>query len=481
MLPGAGRLRLPAGGRGVKRLLLALAALLLVLPAALADAAEHTVAYYYRNYCESCDPEGDFAAEFRSLTGVKLEDCDFTAYNVARSDGQAALERALEEHGMARASLPMAIVDGIVYEGSGEMTSDLARASLAWRGTTDSEILFLYTPACERCVEAEAALDSLPQQVEVSRGQEKFTSRVTVRRVDLSAEPAFGEALFEAYSVPDEKRVTPIAFFSDRYLSGADAILARLADEVSLGWAVGGVPAVAAQGGAPGAGSLIQTVAAGLTAGLNTCALSMLLLFLSLILEADRRAKLAAAAFLAAKFACYLLIGFALLKLMQRLDPGWLRPAARWTMTVLGAMLIALNLSDALHARRMELGGIRNQLPRGLRGGLRRVIGRFARSRWLIAASAALGLIVASGEFLCAGQLYLMRLLSAVQSGERGQGVMLAVYCAAFLLPSAAVTAAVLAGGSRARAASFFADHMALIKLLTALVMALLILAAWLL
>ena len=33
------------------------------LPGGSARAEGHTVEYFYRNYCESCDPEGDFAAQ----------------------------------------------------------------------------------------------------------------------------------------------------------------------------------------------------------------------------------------------------------------------------------------------------------------------------------------------------------------------------------------------------------------------------------
>lgn len=465
----------------MRRALLALALLALaLLPVrARAEADRHSVTYFYRNYCEACAPEEDFAEEFRALTGLSLSECDFTGWNVVRSDGQAALDAALAEHGLASASLPMVIVDGAVYQGAAEMNADLARAALSWRATNDSEILYLYVPACESCARAEAALDALPDSVTLKRGDQTLESRVTVRRVDVSADPGYADALFEAYDVPDAQRVTPIAFFADRYLAGAEAIEARLGESVRLGWAAGGVPQVAAESAAARAGSLAQTVGAGLVAGLNTCALSMLLLFLSLALEAGRRAALPVLCFLAAKFACYLLIGFAFLKLFQRFDPAWLRPLARWVMTIVGAALVVLNLSDALHAWRKDFGGIRNQLPGGLRGGLRRIIQRLARRQVLIPAATALGFIVAGGEFLCAGQLYLMRLLADVQSGQGGQALRLVAYCLAFLLPSAVVSGLVLGGKSQARAAAFFADHMALIKLLTALAMLALMITAW--
>ena len=444
--------------------------------------SRHAVTYFYRNYCESCDPEADFAEAFRGLTGLSLSDCDFTGWNVARQDGQAALEAALAELGLETAALPLAVVDGVAYPGAASMNADLAKAALAWHDTLDSEVLYLYTPACESCAKAEAALDDLPESVTLKRGDETLESRVTVRRVDISADPAYAQALFDAYAVPDGERVTPIAFFADRYLSGAEAIGKYLAAEVSLGRAAGGVPEVAPEPAAAQGGlGVAQAVASGLVAGLNGCALSMLLLFLSLLMDARRKAALPALAYLGAKLACYLLIGFGLLGVFQRLDPAWLRPLARWVMTLLGAALIALNLSDALHAWRGDLGGVRNQLPSGLRGRLQRIIRAMTSQRILVPAAAALGFIVAGGEFLCAGQLYLMQLLATVQSGGGRPALTLAAYCLAFLAPSALLTALLLGGGSRARASVLLSRHLAAVKLLTAGAMLLIILAAWLL
>lgn len=483
-LPPSG-LRAPAAARAAAAFLclvfLCLALPARCLPAARAEAT-HTVVYFYRNYCESCDPEADFAAEFRSLTGLDLGACDFTAWNAARQDGQAALDAALEDLGLETASLPMAVVDGVPYQGASSMNADLARAALAWHDTLDSEVVCLYAPACESCARADAVLDALPAAVTVRRGDEAIESRVIVRRVDISAEPEYAQALFDAYGVPDEARITPIAFFADRFLSGADAIGKRLADEVALGRAAGGVP-VAEAGAAPSGGALglAQSAVSGLVAGLNGCALSMLLLFLSLLLDSGRSAVLPAAAFLASKLACYLLIGFGLLGLFQRFDPVWLRPLARWVMTLLGGALIALNLSDALHARRSDFAGVRNQLPTGLRGRLQRTIRALTARRVLLPAAVALGFIVAGGEFLCAGQLYLMQLLAAVQSGGGRQAAALVAYCAAFLVPSALMTALLLGGGSRARASVLLSRRLAAVKLLTAGAMLLLILAAWML
>lgn len=99
----------------------------------------------------------------------------------------------------------------------------------------------------------------------------------------------------------------------------------------------------------------------------------------------------------------------------------------------------------------------------------------------LAISAAGLGFIVAAGEFLCAGQLYLLRLLDALHSGVRGQTANLLAYCAAFIAPSAAVTALVVGGGSSARVSAFFAQRLATVKWITAAATLVLIVTAWLL
>lgn len=455
----------------------------LILGAALASAesSPHTVLYFYRNYCESCTPEEDFADQFLSLTGIRLDECDFKAWNVVRQDGQKELEETAARLKLSSVSLPLAIVDGIVYQGAAEMNTALAQNALSWQDSNDSVLLYLYTPACESCAAADAALASLPAKVEIHRGDVTIESPVSIERIDISASPDFAQLLFDLYAVEDSRRITPAVFFGKHFLTGARDITEKLSQEVALGWASEKplfpdpeTSATAAEIRNPA--PLLTAIGAGLIAGLNTCALSMLLLFLSLILPTGRKAPVIF--FLGAKFLCYLLIGFIFIEVFQRFNPSWLRPAARWIMTLLGIILIILTLSDAFHASRGELGSIRNQLPSPLRGKLRRVIQQMTKSRFLLPASALLGFLVAGGEFMCAGQLYLMQLISSARLST-GQGLALAVYCLAFLFPSAAVSAVVFKTRSHLRAASFFAGHMTAVKILTSIAMAGLILYAW--
>lgn len=205
------------------------------------DGPRREVLYFYENYCESCSPDEDFFEYFRSLTGIPLDECDYLAYNVARSSGRTALAEAEALYGLSDTSIPMVIVDGIAYCGAAEMESGLVEDALEWGASTDSAVVLLTVPMCESCVRAKKVLENLPETVKLRRGNLEIESAVICEVIDISAQPELAARFFDAYSVPDEQRIAPSVFFADRYLCGADAIEKNLAAEVELGWAAGGV------------------------------------------------------------------------------------------------------------------------------------------------------------------------------------------------------------------------------------------------
>lgn len=204
------------------------------------EAARREVIYFYENYCESCSPAEDFREYFRSLTGVSLEECNYAAHNIARSDGQAVLAEAESLFGLKNPNIPMVIVDGSVYCGAAEMDSLLAQDALTW-GSTDSKIVLLTDAACENCARAAGVLETLPETVVLRRGILEIDSAVDCEIIDIGAQPELAAQFFDAYCVPEEQRTAPCTFYADRYLSGAEAIEKNLAAEVELGWAAGGV------------------------------------------------------------------------------------------------------------------------------------------------------------------------------------------------------------------------------------------------
>ena len=141
--------------------------------------------------------------------------------------------------------------------------------------------------------------------------------------------------------------------------------------------------------------------------------------------------------------------------------------------------------SDFFAARSEKYGKIRNQLPVGLRKFNHDTIrGVFERHpRHLTVYMLLLGILVAAGEFLCAGQVYLATLLAALQSGAQPlrMGLMLVCYCVSFLTPALILCALVARGRSVMDLSEWMRRHMDKVKLITALFFALLVVVVWLL
>lgn len=350
-----------------------------------------------------------------------------------------------------------------------------------------SRIIYLYVPACGSCAKVEALLDGLGDWVQVDADGGPFASPLRIEKVDLSREPDRAQRLFLQFETPEEDRIAPSVYFGDRYLAGADAVLTLLPDALKSGQALESMPAAGEGIGEEAAGTDARLSAgaaagAGLVAGLNPCALSMLLLLLGTLLQLERRGIRLAAVFLASKLVTYFLIGALLLGVLQAWNPLWLSFALKSVLSAAGLALMAVNLTDAVRAARGEYGKVKNQLPSALRGKLQGFIRRLAASRHLAGAMVVLGIAVSLGEFLCAGQIYLASLLAWVNTGaaDAGKYLLLAAYCVCFLLPSVIVTAAVFGLRQTLKAGDYLRRRMPLIKVLSAAALLLAVLYAWL-
>lgn len=442
------------------------------------------VEYFYENYCDSCDPAADFVEEYRALTGESMAQYQYFSHNAVKEAGKAKLGEAIERYGLSADTvrLPMVIIDGKAYMGATEIQTDLPEYALSRAETTDSTVYYLYVTACESCQRAKQVLDALPERVDVKMGDYEFQSELRLIPVDIGAETGLAYALFEEFGVPEEKRLAPIILIGDRYYQGAESIERFLSYALGRGYGLQ-TPVIEGEAALP-ALEWGGTALAGLIGGLNPCALSMLLLFLSLLANMNQRVGRMAALFLLSKFITYLLIGTVLLTVFQAWNPSWLPMAIKILLTVASLVLIALNLRDAWMARRERYGDIRNQLPAGMRRGLQSRI-RSALEGGGVGALliVALGALVAAGEFLCSGQVYLATLLTALQKGQDTQRLllMLIVYCAAFLVPSTALSLLIVKGKSALMLSEFMRRRMVLIKLITALFFAAVLVVVWLL
>ncbi|MBR0464371.1 MAG: hypothetical protein IJJ23_08330 [Clostridia bacterium] len=442
--------------------------------------------YFFENYCDACHPEVEFIETFHELTGRHVTDYDYLYYNIRSESARALFNETAEACGVAPEDrfVPMVVVDGKAYVGNSKVESVMPMDFLE-NESTESLLYYLYSPACESCAAAEKHLEGTPESVTVRRGQVEFESAVRIEQINIYDNPSAAQALFERYCVPEDQRTTPIVFLGEDYVRGADDIESRLPYMLRQGKAIG-TPLISETKEADlSALTVAGTAAAGFVAGFNPCALSMLLLFLSVLLASGERAGRYAAAYLVAKLVTYMAVGTALLSLLSAWNPTWLPTAAKVILTVIGGALIVLNLLDAWNAHRRRYGEIKNQLPGRVRGFLDRHIRASLKGHGaaLMASVAALGVVVAASEFLCSGQLYLASLTAGLSAGTAygRMLLLLLVFSLAFVLPSAVVTFVVVRSRNMLSASNAILRRMPLIKLITAVAMLGIILAAWLL
>ncbi len=440
---------------------------------------EMTIQYFYMNDCEQCDIEGEFISLFYQIAGFAPSDVHVQYHNVLWQAGRKAYDAATKDLSDNDRRLPLLMVNGQAYAGDVAINDAL---NLHFGQIENSEVSLIWlveATACENCIQAKLLTSMLPTVVPVTIDGELMTSQVEVRVVNMAEDPSLAAALYDCYQVPDEQRIAPCVFLGDTYLSGLDSIRKNLNDLVRDGSAMHTFVPQATPLQQEEPLSIWMAIGAGLAAGLNPCAMSMLLFFLGLLLSMKRSPLMPGLTYLAGKLIVYLLISFAFSQFWSRYAPEWFPMAVRIVLTVVTALLILLNLSDAYHARSGKLEAVRNQLPQGLRGSLHRLIRRSTQSRggWLIPTALALGAAVAAGEFLCAGQMYLAVMISQSQQGASVWPLI--SYSLAFLLPSVLVVAVVCVSRKTLASSDWILRHLSGIKLISAAVMLLSILYAW--
>ena len=143
-------------------------------------------------------------------------------------------------------------------------------------------------------------------------------------------------------------------------------------------------------------------------------------------------------------------------------------------MIVFALLFAALNLWDFFTAKKENFGSMKLQLPKALRkkneGLLKWAAGyRTARLSGLLLFF--IGMIVATGEFLCTGQIYLSSVVILVQKGSAGlfPVLLLLLYSIAFVIPLIVLMLVLYISKKYFEASEFILDKIPLIKLISSL------------
>ncbi|OGX46187.1 MAG: hypothetical protein A3G38_01680 [Omnitrophica WOR_2 bacterium RIFCSPLOWO2_12_FULL_51_8] len=351
----------------------------------------------------------------------------------------------------------------------------------------DPELIVFYSPACHNCIEIKAKV--------MPKIEKEFQGKIAIDYRDISEMDNY--KLMLALDAQQEKKIEltlPVFYFSGALLNGkgdAEANLRSLINQslAKTGWKKG-LPLVDLIGRFKNFQPL-AVAGAGLVDGINPCAFTVIVFFMSfLALQGYRKRELAVIglSFILAVFATYLLIGVGAFNFLYRLRGfRMVTKAANISIGVFSLGLGALAARDFFrYIRSGRPDGQFLQLPQSVKNSIHRIIGLFYRKDRtqdqpahgqrafafkLFACALITGFLVSLLEAVCTGQVYLPTIafvLKATRLKSEALGYLL-LYNLMFILPLFAIFLCALFGATSGQFAKFMQKHLGSAKLLLTL------------
>lgn len=346
-------------------------------------------------------------------------------------------------------------------------------------------VAYLYDTTCRECDRVSYELDYFKE----------VYSNLYVRAWDIKVDAEIGEALGLKYGLPQNERlVAPTIFVGDEALVGpANVTHANLATLFERYAAVGTKPPWEGLNLDQGGQSIIQrflsfsaltVIGAGLIDGINPCAFTTIVFFISYLAYLGRKERdvlLVGGAFTLGVFATYLLIGLGVLSFLSTL--AFLKTLSRLVYlatAVLCVALAALSIYDFIQARRGRTEEMHLRLPRRVHQQMHHTIRQHSRLRGFMWGALGTGVVISLLELACTGQVYLPTIIFVTRVPElRAHGVFyLVLYNLMFIAPLVVVFLLASYGTTSRQLGAFLERHVATVKLLTAALFA--VLAVWL-
>jgi cytochrome c biogenesis protein CcdA len=347
------------------------------------------------------------------------------------------------------------------------------------------ELDYFFTPTCHVCHEVREKI--------ISQLEQKYKDKIQVNFRDISTieEYKLLLSLKEKYRLPQNVTV-PVAHFSDKFLNGKQDIstnLIRLIDE-ELAKATG------QKSLNPSVDLLkyffsftpLAVVGAGLVDGVNPCAFTVIVFFISfLALQGYRKKELAVVGlfFIFAVFATYLLIGLGIFSFFYSLKGFWLvRKSFNLGIGSLSLLFGIMAAADFIKFRSSgQTEGMKLQLPLAVKKQIQKVIGLNFRKDNSIPMPATkgtmfrlsltalvTGFLVSLLEAVCTGQMYLPTITFVLKSTNirlKALGYLL-LYNLMFILPLLVIFFCALMGTTSEDFSRFLKRHFLSTKFLMA-------------
>jgi len=301
------------------------------------------------------------------------------------------------------------------------------------------QAVYFYSSTCNTCEKIEEYLGEIEQKY----------PNLNIKKYDILEGVVNHDLLIEygkTYSLPEEQRgFTPSMFISDQVLLGEE-IRTSLEEKIAA-YPDGPTTTILrdAEGGTGYEGKSIwvqiaAALGAGLINGLSPCSLSFFLFLLSLLLTSKETMLKCGIRFLEGKAIMFFLLGTLLYSVMSKLNTTSFDKWLDVIMIVFAVIFAVLNIIDFFKARNEKYGEMNLQLPKKVKKLNHTILkwgNKFTTEKYGPFVMFVIGMIVATGEFLCTGQIYLSSVVIMVQKGSQGMLPvgLLAVYSVAFILP----------------------------------------------
>lgn len=343
-------------------------------------------------------------------------------------------------------------------------------------------LAYFFDPTCLECTKVSANLADL---------QVRYPQLV-VQNYELPQEAALNEAMSEKYGVPDEYHlVAPMIFIGQEYLLPPEISPDRLQTLIEDPEIAKALPpwsglerdATAATGRIVerfNQFSLLTVAVAGLLDGINPCAFTTLIFFVSYLALVGRKGRdilLAGAAFTLAVFLTYLLMGLGLVEVVRQFRAFSLISRLIYGFTAIICLgLAAMSLWDYLKIRQGRLTEISLQLPKGLKQRIHQTIRSHSRMQSYVGAAFTAGILVSLFELACTGQVYLPTIVFVTGMAELRLTAIayLILYNLMFVVPLVLVFSLTYWGTSSRQLTTLFQTKAGTIKLLTSILFGLL-------
>ncbi|MFH2114081.1 MAG: cytochrome c biogenesis protein CcdA [Spirochaetota bacterium] len=318
--------------------------------------------------------------------------------------------------------------------------------------------------------------------------------RVELELYDVLSTEGFKRCEDRLVELGDSFRVFPVLILGENAFQGNTAIGANLVGELEY-YAKHGLflkrqppelpPEQQLGVGTSMKWAFVPIFLAGLVDGINPCAFTTLLFFMSYLgLRGGRRRRMAIAGltFAAGVFMAYFLLGLGLVNALRMGNSlSGLRLVLKLVVSGLTIWFCILSILDVYRLRHGRTTEMILKLPETVRLRIDSSIRTGMKSHAFYPGIFVTGVVVSILELACTGQVYFPAISFMVQTDSSWLGIgSLILYNFAFITPLLAILVLVLSGLRQEALRKFFTQHLVFAKLALAIVFALLALSVWL-